>query len=264
MDAKAASKDNTCSPFFYCIEEYNEELDLVGEEYTVPTCVQTLYEYFPGDMIGWLEIEMISVKMQIFYGINDDNLSRGAAVMEGTSLPLGGENSNCVLAAHRLPGMLGEVEQLETGDIVTLKTFENTLHYRIVKSIVISPYDTEKVTIVPKRDLITLLTCHPYWVNSHRLIVYAERIPDEYEDYEELREQEQPHDTKDVQIASDANGSTENNSDLEMISESRQENDKEVQTADPLTAQELPEGEAFEPPRLRSEMSISCVFQVSR
>lgn len=241
------------------IEAYNQELnqqgqlDLVGEESTVPSCVQMLYEYFPSDTIGWLEIEKINVKMPIFYGINDENLSRGAAVMEGTSFPFGGENTNCVLAAHRLPGMLGEVEQLETGDIVTLKTFDNTLHYRIVKSIVISPYDKEKITIVPKRDMITLLTCHPYWVNSHRLIVYAERVPEEFEEYEyeDFGEQSQHHDTEAVQSAAEVGLNADNKRNNKPGKQSASDAEKEAQTSESphmlLTEQELPEGEQFEP-----------------
>lgn len=225
---------------------------------------QTIYTFFPSRMIGYVQIDKIGVKMPIFYGINDNNLSRGAAVMEGSSLPVGGENTNCVLAAHRLPGMLGEVEKLEEGDIITLNNFQDTLYYRVVKIIVIDPYDKEKVMIRPEKDMLTLLTCHPYWVNSHRMIVYSERVYlDGEEDSENIFPEKDPEYTDTINTDSKVLESAPSSNTSQTVSEQNNENisaaveesvDTEYQTSS-MSADYLPDGEPYEPsePTIRNE-----------
>ncbi len=260
-----SSDSDTADQLRRSVEQYNEEIfqsgqqDIFADKPAQPQWIKIVTETLPSDMIGWLEIDKINVKMPIFYGIDDLNLSRGACVMEGTSFPAGGENTNCVLAAHRLPGMLGEVEQLETGDVIVLRTFEETLYYRIVKSIVITPYDKEKVMIVPKRDMVTLLTCHPYWVNSHRILVYAERIFEEGSEDDLTPQAAQGE--KPTRSESAASGSVvESAHDAESGAE--EEQSEQIRQTEPeselLTAEELPDGEPFESsePTIKTENAL--------
>lgn len=163
-------------------EEYNEQIFLDRQ-----TDLRDVFSYSSSsfdlasfgvtdDLIGYISIEKMNVRIPMYIGSGDENLSRGAAIMNGTSMPVGGVNTNCVIAAHRLPGFLGDIELLEPGDIVTLHTLWGEMEYRVEKSIVIDPFDNDKIKIIPDRDMITLLTCHPYLVNSHRYLVYCERI----------------------------------------------------------------------------------------
>ena len=127
------------------------------------------------DMAGYITIEKMDVRLALYIGSSRENMSRGATVMYNTSAPIGGENTNCVIAAHRSAGFFGDIELLEEGDVIRIRNLWDELTYRVVKIIVIDPWDTDKIKIVPGRDMITLLTCHPYWDNTHRYIVYCER-----------------------------------------------------------------------------------------
>ena len=90
-------------------------------------------------------------------------------------MPIGGQNTNCVIAAHRMGGFFGDIELLQIGDLIRITNLWETLTYRVAKITVIDPYDTDKIKIIPGKDMITLLTCHPYWSNRTRYIVYCER-----------------------------------------------------------------------------------------
>ena len=128
------------------------------------------------DMVGYLTIDRMGVQLPVYIGSSSANMNRGATIMNQTSMPIGGNNTNCVIAAHRMAGYFGDIELLSRGDIITLDNLWGTLYYRVAKIIVIDPYDTDKVKIIPDKDMITLLTCHPYWDNSSRYVVYCERI----------------------------------------------------------------------------------------
>lgn len=128
------------------------------------------------DMTGYLTIEKLGIRLALYIGANYENLQKGAAVMYNTSAPIGGKNTNCVIAAHRSMGYFGEIEELTPGDIVRLTNFWEELTYRVEKIIVIDPFETDKIRIIPQKDMLTLLTCHPYWDNSKRYIVYCERV----------------------------------------------------------------------------------------
>mgnify|MGYP002537567161 CR=1 FL=1 len=105
----------------------------------------------------------------------------GAALLGQTSMPLGGENTNTVIAAHRGyygAEMLRNVQQIQIGDKITLTTPWDTLVYRVCELKIIQPDDINAVLIQPGRDLLTLTTCHPYTQNTQRYLVIAERDPD--------------------------------------------------------------------------------------
>lgn len=130
-------------------------------------------------IIGYVNIPKLSVTMPLKIGSDKSILNNGAGVLAGTSLPIGGESTNCVIVAHRGWGglqLLRHIERLEVGDTVTVDNLFGTLTYKVVGYEIIDPAENNKLMIQQGRDMLTLYTCHPYRVNSHRYIVYCERV----------------------------------------------------------------------------------------
>lgn len=131
------------------------------------------------EIIGVLEIPAMELTMPIYLGASDDHLAAGAAVLGSTSAPIGGDNTNCVIAGHR--GWRGadyfrHIDRLHVGDTVTLTNLWKTLTYTVADIQIIQPHEVEKIKIQPNRDLLTLLTCHPYASGGRqRYVVYCER-----------------------------------------------------------------------------------------
>lgn len=132
------------------------------------------------EVFAVLTIPKISLDMPVYLGATDGNLASGAAHLSQTSLPIGGENTNCVIAGHR--GWNGAayfryVPDLEKGDFVTLQNLWETLTYVVVDTQIIAPNDVDAIHIQEGRDLLTLLTCHPYASGGkQRFLVICERI----------------------------------------------------------------------------------------
>lgn len=189
-----SKKEN--DPLFEKSVAYNKKIFDEGQvDFSDPwSCVQ-----FPIDMdglkddrFGYVSIPAMDVELPLYIGASTENMARGAVILGQTSLPVGGKNTNCVIAGHR--GYHGapffrEIEKLEVGDEISITNPWETLTY-IVESIdIIGPYDSHKVMIQEGRDMVTLLTCHPY--RSHgkqRYVVYCVR--DEGEDKGEDRRTE--------------------------------------------------------------------------
>lgn len=128
------------------------------------------------DVIGTLRIPRMDLELPVYLGASEENMARGAAVLGQTSMPLGGENTNCVLAGHRGYGgqaFFRDIEWLQTGDPVYLTTYWGELTYRVESTAVIEPDDVQAVMLQPGRDLLTLITCHPYPTNTYRYVVYC-------------------------------------------------------------------------------------------
>ena len=131
------------------------------------------------EIIGVLEIPAMELTMPIYLGASDDHLAAGAAVLGSTSAPIGGDNSNCVIAGHR--GWRGadyfrHIDRLQVGDTVKLTNLWETLTYTVADIQIIQPHEVEKIKIQPNRDLLTLLTCHPYASGGRqRYVVYCKR-----------------------------------------------------------------------------------------
>lgn len=134
------------------------------------------------EIIGVLEIPAMDLTMPIYLGASDDHLAAGAAVLGNTSAPIGGDNTNCVIAGHR--GWRGadyfrHIDRLHVGDTVKLTNLWETLTYTVADIQIIQPHEVEKIKIQPNRDLLTLLTCHPYASGGkQRYVVYCERLAD--------------------------------------------------------------------------------------
>ena len=132
------------------------------------------------EVFAVLNIPKINLDMPVYLGATDQNLANGAAYLSQTSLPIGGENTNCVIAGHR--GWNGAyyfryVPDLRKGDVVTLQNLWGTLSYQVVETKIIAPSDVDAIRIQEGRELLTLLTCHPYASGGkQRFLVICERV----------------------------------------------------------------------------------------
>ena len=146
----------------------------------VPAADLTAYG-IEDEIIGVLEMPTMELTMPVYLGASDAHLAAGAAVLGNTSAPIGGDNTNCVIAGHR--GWRGadyfrHIDRLQAGDTVTLTNLWETLTYTVADIQIIQPHEVDKVKIQPSRDLLTLLTCHPYASGGRqRYVVYCEKLP---------------------------------------------------------------------------------------
>ena len=133
-------------------------------------------------IMGYVEIPILNVNLPVYHGTEESTLDRGVGHLLGSSLPVGGIGSHCVLTGHSgLAGqkMFSDLNKLKKGDVFYLKTLDETLAYMVLDINTVLPEDTSQLTIDPNRDSCTLVTCTPYGINTHRLLVRGERI--EYE-----------------------------------------------------------------------------------
>ena len=131
------------------------------------------------DAIGYIEIPSIGVYYPIYRGLGDDILQKGIGHMEGTSLPVGGESTHCVLAGHTgLPSskLFTDIDTLQNGDDFYIHVLDKVLKYRVDQIKTVLPYESDDIRIVQDKDYVTLVTCTPYGINSHRLLVRGERV----------------------------------------------------------------------------------------
>lgn len=158
-----------------------------SEELSREEIYESLLNIYGDGMMGYIVIPDIDVELPIYHYTSDEVLSKGVGHIETTSLPVGGEGSHCVLTAHRgLPGsrLFTDLDQLEEGDVFYLEILGETLAYEVVSIEIVEPEDTQSLAAVSGEDLCTLVTCTPYGINSHRLLVTGKRI-----DYEETLEE---------------------------------------------------------------------------
>lgn len=167
------------------LQEYNRQL--YAEKQCNLTDLEACEEpaadltaYGIGDeIIGVLKIPAMELTMPVYLGASDVHLTAGAAVLGNTSAPIGDDNSNCVIAGHR--GWRGAdyfryIDRLQVGDTVTLTNLWETLTYIVADIQIMQPHEVEKIKIQPNRDLLTLITCHPYASGGkQRYVVYCER-----------------------------------------------------------------------------------------
>lgn len=134
-------------------------------------------------MIGYLTIDKMNVHVPLYFGADDSTLNGGAAVLAQTSMPIGGTNTNSVIAAHRGgihgAGVFKEIEKLQVGDHITIANLWETLDYQVIKEIAIDPKEIEAIKIVEGQDLVTLVSCHPYGIDTQRYLVYCQRVTED-------------------------------------------------------------------------------------
>ena len=131
------------------------------------------------DMIGYLKIDRIGVELPIYHGTSDDVLNRGVGHLEGSSLPIGGENTHSIMSAHRgLPSskLFTDLDRMEKGDTFQIIVLDQVLTYQVDFIKIIEPTDVTDLQIIEGGDYCTLFTCTPYGINTHRLLVRGVRI----------------------------------------------------------------------------------------
>ena len=149
-----------------------------GSGYAVPTNYDEVLNPDGDGVMGSVEIPKIGVRLPIFHGTGDDALSKGVGHISNTPLPIGGEGRHSVLTGHRgLPSaeLFTRLDELAPGDLVLVTILGEVHAYRVYATDVVLPDQLDTLSAVPGRDLLTLVTCTPYGVNTHRLLVHCER-----------------------------------------------------------------------------------------
>lgn len=179
-EAIAKLEDESIREAFKAAQAYNESLYSVqlDPERAVDD-YNSLLNLSGNGIMGYVEIPVIEVNLPIYHTVAESSLQKGAGHMPGTSLPIGGKSTHTVISAHS--GMSGarmftDLDKLQEGDLILLHVLGNTLAYAVDTITVTDPADIEAIEIRQDEDLVTLVTCAPYGVNTHRLLVRGHRI----------------------------------------------------------------------------------------
>ena len=131
------------------------------------------------NIFGFIEIPSINVTLPIYLGASNSNMRKGAVHLTGTSYPVGGINTNSVIAAHRgyyKTKMFRNIDSIKLGDKLYIKNFDGILTYKAVDITIIKPDEVDKLLINEGKDMVTIISCHPYPQNKERYVVYFERV----------------------------------------------------------------------------------------
>lgn len=145
-------------------------------------------------VMGYVEIPEISVTLPVYHGTDESVLQIAVGHLEWTSLPVGGENTHCVVSGHRgLPSakLFTDLDKLMVGDLFMLRILDEVLTYEVDQILIVEPHEIQNLQVSTGKDLCTLVTCTPYGINSHRLLVRGHRV-------------ENPEEAKIVRVTSDA------------------------------------------------------------
>ena len=143
-------------------DEYYDTLDINGD-----------------GMMGYITIEKIKVQLPIYHGTSDKVLNSAVGHVEGSTLPVGGKSTHSVLSAHRgLPSakLFTNLDKVEVGDVFTVRILDRTVTYQVDQILIVLPHETDNLNIVQGEDYCTLVTCTPYGINTHRMLVRGTRI----------------------------------------------------------------------------------------
>ena len=185
-DALAGMTRRDYDAAFQQAEDYNQALaalDAPMSEYQSLSDAGMDYEEILNingvGIMGYIDIDAIGVELPIYHGTSPDVLNVAVGHLEGSSLPIGGEGSHCVLSAHRgLPSarLVTALDQLPAGDTFTITVLDRLLTYEIDQILIVEPEQVDALAITPGEDYCTLVTCTPYGINTHRLLVRGRRV----------------------------------------------------------------------------------------
>lgn len=175
-------------------QTYNENLSgdpvhdpfVLGSGYALPENYKEVLNLSEDGIMGYIQIPKISVDLPIYHGTSEEVLEKGVGHIQNTSVPIGGNSTHSVLTGHTgLPNaeLFTRLDELVVGDIFYIHVLNDILTYKVYEIKVVLPDNIDELRITSGEDLVTLVTCTPYGVNSHRLLVKAKRV--EYEDYTE-------------------------------------------------------------------------------
>lgn len=173
-------------------QTYNENLSgdpvhdpfVFGSGYALPENYKEVLNLSEDGIMGYIQIPKILVDLPIYHGTSEEVLEKGVGHIQNTSVPIGGNSTHSVLTGHTgLPNaeLFTRLDELVVGDIFYIHVLNEILTYKVYEIKVVLPDNIDELRITSGEDLVTLVTCTPYGVNSHRLLVKAERV--EYEDY---------------------------------------------------------------------------------
>ena len=175
-------KEEDYTAFFREAESYNQALYELEDhlvDYRFLEGYEEILNISGNGIMGYVVIQKLGVELPVYHGISPEVLNIACGHLEGTSLPVGGENTHCVLSAHRgLPHakLFTELDKMELGDTFTITVLDRTVTYQVDQIKVVRPNEIDDVRIIDGADHCTLLTCTPYGINSHRLLVRGTRI----------------------------------------------------------------------------------------
>ena len=186
-ELEAAKRYNENHKVNIIADAFDEEAE--GEETALPSdpSYEELLNPLGNGVMGYIVIPKINVELALYHGVRANALENGVGHIEGTSLPVGGESTHSVLSGHRgLPGarLFTDLDQIGNGDRFYISILGETFAYEVNNILVVEPTQTETLAIQEGKDLVTLVTCTPYGVNSHRLLITGHRIPYDQEEQE--------------------------------------------------------------------------------
>lgn len=197
-DQVSALDEADYTALWQAAQAYNQALAGQGNQHTLTDAQKQEYESLLNvagtGMMGYIEIPSIDCSLPIYHGTDEAVLQVAAGHLDWSSLPVGGESTHCVLSGHRgLPSarLFTDLDKLQEGDVFLLRILNEVLTYQVDQIRIVEPQQTEDLQIVEGQDYCTLVTCTPYGINSHRLLVRGHRV-------------ENAAEAKNVQITADA------------------------------------------------------------
>lgn len=182
-DQVANLDQETHQKLWKAAKRYNKNLAKTGNHFVLTEDEQKEYEkqlnVSGTGIIGYIEIPAIKCSLPIYHGTDEAVLEIAIGHIAGTSLPVGGKGTHCVLSGHRgLPSakLFTDLDQLTEGDLFMIRVLDKTLTYEVDQIRIVEPQDTSDLAIEEGKDLCTLVTCTPYGINSHRLLVRGHRV----------------------------------------------------------------------------------------
>ena len=177
--------DGSYTELLEAAQAYNQRLAEKGH-FSLSLSKEELAEYnglLAADgtgVMGYVSVPKVGISLPIYHGTGDEVLQNGVGHLEGSSLPIGGPGTHAVLSGHTgLPSakLFTDIDQLVEGDRFTVRVLKDTLTYQVDQILVVLPYETDALEIEAGEDYCTLLTCTPYGINTHRLLVRGRRVP---------------------------------------------------------------------------------------
>ena len=176
-------EEDTCSELLAAAESYNDALPSRENTFSLSDAENETYQSLLNiggtGIMGYIEIDSLDVSLPIYHGTDEAVLQIAVGHLDWSSLPVGGESTHCVLSGHRgLPSakLFTNLDKLTEGDTFVLRVLDEVLTYEVDQILIVEPHEIDALRIVPGEDLCTLVTCTPYGVNTHRLLVRGHRV----------------------------------------------------------------------------------------
>ena len=176
-------KKEDYTAFFQAAEEYNSALYGLEDhlrDYRLLEGYEEILNVSGNGIMGYVMIPKLGVELPVYHGISAEVLNIACGHLEGTSLPIGGENTHACISAHSgypTQKFFDDIDEMKSGDEIYIYVLNRTMKYTVTDKDVVEPDDSSKLEVVQGKDLLTLVTCTPYGINSHRLLIHAERVP---------------------------------------------------------------------------------------